>query len=72
MKKLLTLALLATFAIGGATAQVYLPGGTDPIECEEGFFTCAWFYGTTVGYTNAYPNQGPINQVNLIDYSLTF
>lgn len=69
MKKLFFTALVATVAIGGATAQVYAPGGTTPLPCSPGFFSCSAVYGPT-GYTDAYPNQTDENKVQLINYSL--
>ncbi|MDR6783317.1 hypothetical protein ABIE26_000195 [Pedobacter africanus] len=71
-KSFLTLALLATLAVGAATAQVYAPLGTTPLPCDPGFFTCAMYAGTTEGYSDAYPNQGDHNRVDLIEYSLNF
>lgn len=71
MKRLFFTALVATVAIGGATAQVYAPGGTTPIPCEFGGSSCAIFFGPT-GYTDAYPNQSPANEVNLEEYQLEF
>ncbi|MNL23963.1 hypothetical protein D3C87_1453800 [compost metagenome] len=59
-------------ATGAVTAQVYKQGETTPLPCEAGFFTCAMYAGTTEGYTDAYPNQGEHNRINLIEYSLIF
>jgi len=71
MKKMFFTALVAIVAIGGATAQVYAPGGTEPLPCIEGGFSCGIYYGDT-GHTDAYPFQGTFNEVSLYDYTRVF
>lgn len=71
MKKMIFTALVAIVAIGGATAQVYAPGATEPLPCTEGGFSCGIFYGD-IGHRSAYPNQGNFNEVSLYDYTAEF
>lgn len=76
-KSFLALALLATVAIGGAaTAQVYLPGGNQPIPCNAIGTTCALVFGP-IGYNVPSPNPGGRQQgdagtfVNLAEREFT-
>lgn len=75
MKKLFFIAAVVVFAIGAATAQIYAPGGTEPIPCSENGLDCETVYGP-VGYTVPFstdpnaPQQGPATRMDITTIQL--